>query len=162
RETESLDAFRAVTEGWLRLETLAVDELHGAAAEFERAVGLDHRYALAFTGLANAKFALYETTRSDNEPALHLLRESIEHARHARRSRTIPVLRLPTFKWPWYTWLAATSIRPTRSFAKGRRFRIDRRSGANDIPRLACIGCALSSAWPQTTSKARWPNSIGN
>jgi len=83
RETESLDAFRAVTEGWLRLETLAVDELHGAAAEFERAVGLDHRYALAFTGLANAKFALYETTRSDNEPALHLLRESIEHARHA-------------------------------------------------------------------------------
>jgi DNA-binding winged helix-turn-helix (wHTH) protein/Flp pilus assembly protein TadD len=83
RETESLDAFRAVTEGWLRLETLAVDELHGAVAEFERAIGVDHRYALAFTGLASAKFALYETTRSENEPAARLLHESIEHARHA-------------------------------------------------------------------------------
>ena len=83
RETESLDAFRAFTEGWLRLETLAVDELHGAVAEFERAVAVDHRYALAFTGLASAKYALYETTRSDNEPAAGLLRESMEHARHA-------------------------------------------------------------------------------
>jgi DNA-binding winged helix-turn-helix (wHTH) protein/Flp pilus assembly protein TadD len=83
RETESLDAFRAFTQGWLRLETLAVDELHGAVAEFEHAVAVDHRYAPAFTGLASAKFALYETTRSDTEPAAHLLRESIEHARHA-------------------------------------------------------------------------------
>jgi DNA-binding winged helix-turn-helix (wHTH) protein len=83
RETESLDAFRAFTEGWLHLETLAVDDLQQAVRDFEKAVSLDHRYALAHTGLASAKFALYETSRSDNEPAATLLHESIEHARHA-------------------------------------------------------------------------------
>ena len=83
RETESLDAFRAFTEGWLHLESLSVDELQQAVIDFEHAVTLDHRYALAHTGLASAKFALYETTRSENEPAADLLRAALEHARHA-------------------------------------------------------------------------------
>ena len=83
RETESLDAFRAFTEGWLHLESLAVDELEQAVIDFEHAVTLDHRYALAHTGLASAKFALYETTRSETEPAADLLRAALEHARHA-------------------------------------------------------------------------------
>jgi DNA-binding winged helix-turn-helix (wHTH) protein len=83
RETESLDAFRAFTEGWLHLESLSVDELQQAVIDFEHAVTLDHRYALAHTGLASAKYALYETTRSENEPAADLLRAALEHARHA-------------------------------------------------------------------------------
>jgi DNA-binding winged helix-turn-helix (wHTH) protein/Tfp pilus assembly protein PilF len=83
RETESLDAFRAFTEGWLHLESLAVDELQQAVVDFEHAVTLDHRYALAHTGLASARFALYESTRSENEPAGDLLRTALEHARHA-------------------------------------------------------------------------------
>ena len=83
RETESLDAFRAFTEGWLHLESLSVDELEQAVIDFEHAVTLDHRYALAHTGLASAKYALYETTRSENEPAADLLRAALEHARHA-------------------------------------------------------------------------------
>jgi DNA-binding winged helix-turn-helix (wHTH) protein/tetratricopeptide (TPR) repeat protein len=83
RETESLDAFRAFTEGWLHLESLSVNELQQAVVDFEHAVTLDHRYALAHTGLASAKYALYETTRSENEPEADVLRAAIEHARHA-------------------------------------------------------------------------------
>ena len=47
RETPSLEAYRAFTEGWLRLETLDIREMPGAIAEFERAVAVDPRYALA-------------------------------------------------------------------------------------------------------------------
>ena len=82
RETSSLDAYRAAGEGWLRIESLEVAELQHAIDDFRRAVALDHRYALAYTGLANAEFALYETTRSDNEPAQELLEQAIDHARH--------------------------------------------------------------------------------
>jgi DNA-binding winged helix-turn-helix (wHTH) protein len=83
RETSSLDAYRAFTSGWLRLETLAVSELSGAVDDFRQAIAIDHRYALAHTGLACAQFATYETTRSDNQPARELLDEAIDHARHA-------------------------------------------------------------------------------
>lgn len=83
RETTSLDAYRAFTSGWLRLETLDVRELPEAIEDFRRAIDIDHRYALAHTGLASAQFASYEVTRSDNEPAGELLEEAIDHARHA-------------------------------------------------------------------------------
>ena len=70
RETASLDAYRAVTEGWLQLETLDVRELQQAVADFERAVTLDPSLCARHgPGLASAEFALYETTRSENEPA---------------------------------------------------------------------------------------------
>ena len=82
RETSSLDAYRAATEGWLRIESLEVGELQHAVDDFRRAVSLDHRYALAYTGLANAEFALYEATRSDNEPAQERLEQAVDHARH--------------------------------------------------------------------------------
>ena len=69
RETPSLEAYRAYTEAWLRLESLDLREIPHAIAGFERAIGIDSRYALAFTGLASAQLAAYEATRSDNTPA---------------------------------------------------------------------------------------------
>ncbi len=82
RDTASLDAYRAFSEGWIRLESLDVREIPDAIAHFERAIAADPRYALAYTGLASAELAFYETTRSDNEPARELLRRAIDHARH--------------------------------------------------------------------------------
>jgi DNA-binding winged helix-turn-helix (wHTH) protein len=83
RETASLEAYRAVMEGWLRIETLDIRELPRAIAEFERAVAIDPRYALAYTGLATAEFASYESTRCDLEPARALLDRAIAHGRQA-------------------------------------------------------------------------------
>jgi DNA-binding winged helix-turn-helix (wHTH) protein/Tfp pilus assembly protein PilF len=83
RETPSLEAYRAVMEGWLRIETLDVRELPHAIADFERAVAIDARYALAWTGLATAEFASYESTRSENEPDRDLLDRAIAHGRQA-------------------------------------------------------------------------------
>src|SRR5262249_42145476 len=83
RETPSLEAYRAVTEGWLRVETLDVRELPTAIADFERAVAIDPRYALAYTGLASAELASYESTRADLAPARALLDRAIAHGRRA-------------------------------------------------------------------------------
>jgi DNA-binding winged helix-turn-helix (wHTH) protein/tetratricopeptide (TPR) repeat protein len=83
RETTSLEAHRAFSEGWLHLESLDVRDTPKAVAEFERAVAADPKHALAYTGLATAEFALFESTRSDNEPSQDLLSRAIEHARHA-------------------------------------------------------------------------------
>jgi tetratricopeptide (TPR) repeat protein len=79
----SLEAYRAVTEGWLKIETLDVREMPRAIGDFERAVSIDPDYALAYTGLATAEFALYESTRSDHEPARELLERAIAHGRRA-------------------------------------------------------------------------------
>src|SRR5438093_1007220 len=83
RDTSSLDAYRAFTEGWLRLETLDVQQMPVAIANLQQAISTDANYAQAYTGLASAEFALYETTRSNNEPAGHMLTQAIEHVRHA-------------------------------------------------------------------------------
>jgi DNA-binding winged helix-turn-helix (wHTH) protein len=83
RETASLEAYRAVMEGWLRIETLDVRELPRAIADFERAVAIDRQYALAWTGLATAEFASYESTRFENEPSRDLLDRAIAHGRQA-------------------------------------------------------------------------------
>ena len=83
RDTPSLEAYRAYTEAWLRLETLDVREIPQAIAGFDRAITIDPRYALAFTGLASAQLAAYEATRSDTAPAAPLLDDAIRHARRA-------------------------------------------------------------------------------
>ena len=83
RDTPSLEAFRAFSEGWVRLESLDVREMPQAIADFERAAAADPRYALAHTGLANAAIVLYESTRSENEPQRELLDRAVQHARHA-------------------------------------------------------------------------------
>ena len=83
RDTSSLDAYRAVMEGWLRVETLDVRELPKAIADFERAVEIDPHYALAYNGLANAEFALFESTRADATRSQPLLERAIAHGRKA-------------------------------------------------------------------------------
>jgi len=83
RETTSLEAYRAVMEGWLRVESLDIRELPKAIADFERAVAIDPRYALACTSLASAEFASYESTRADGVPARDLLDAAIAHGLQA-------------------------------------------------------------------------------
>ena len=80
RDTSSLEAYRAVMEGWLRVETLDIRELPKAIADFEHAVAVDPRYALAYNGLANAEFALFESTRADvSRRSKELLDRAIAH-----------------------------------------------------------------------------------
>lgn len=83
RDTASLAAYRAVVEGWLKVETLDVRRLPAAIADFEHAVAIDPKYAVAYTGLASAELASYESTRSENQPARDLLDRAAVHARRA-------------------------------------------------------------------------------
>ena len=83
RETSSLDAYRALTEGRLKLETLNAGDVPAAIADFERALALDARYALAYVGLAHAHFWIYETSRWRNRPDAGALTAAIGHARRA-------------------------------------------------------------------------------
>lgn len=83
RETSSLEAYQAFTEGRVRLESLEGTLVPGAIADFERAVALDGRYALAHVGLANARFWQYEMSRARNQPDAALLARAIDHVRRA-------------------------------------------------------------------------------
>lgn len=83
RETSSIDAYRAMTEGRLKLESLDPATVTQAIADFDRALTLDPRYALAYVGLAEARFWLYEASRAKNKPDADELRLAIAHARRA-------------------------------------------------------------------------------
>ena len=83
RETSSLEAYQAFTEGRVRLESLDGSLVPGALADFERAIALDSRYALAYVGLANARFWQYEMSRARNQPEAALLARAIDHVRRA-------------------------------------------------------------------------------
>jgi DNA-binding winged helix-turn-helix (wHTH) protein/tetratricopeptide (TPR) repeat protein len=83
RETSSLEAYQAFTEGRVRLESLDATLVTGAIADFERAIGLDPRYALAHVGLANARFWQYEMSRPRSQPDAALLARAIDHVRRA-------------------------------------------------------------------------------
>lgn len=83
RETSSLEAYQAFTEGRVRLESLDASSVPGAIADFERAVVLDPHYALAHVGLANARFWQYEMSRARNQPDAALLARAIDHVRRA-------------------------------------------------------------------------------
>ena len=83
RDTASLDAYRALVEGWLKVETLDVRALPAAIADFERAIAIDAKYALAHTGLASAELAFYESSRSENHPERGRLERAAVHARRA-------------------------------------------------------------------------------
>jgi len=83
RETSSLEAFRAYIEGWVKLESLDLGLNAAAIRDFERAIAVDPRYAIAHTGLANAEFVNFEMTRATRTPHFAALHKGIEHARHA-------------------------------------------------------------------------------
>ena len=81
RETSNLDAFRAASEARVKLDSFDPAQVAAAAEGFERAVRLDPRYALAYAGLANAHYLLYEATRAQNAPDAARLATAIGHAR---------------------------------------------------------------------------------
>jgi DNA-binding winged helix-turn-helix (wHTH) protein/tetratricopeptide (TPR) repeat protein len=83
RETSSLEAYQAFTEGRVRLESLDSARVPGAIADFERAIALDARYAAAHVGLANARFWQYEMSRARNQPDAALLARAVDHVRRA-------------------------------------------------------------------------------
>ncbi len=83
RETSSLDAYRAYTEGWLKIESLDTRLVGDSIRDFERAIAIDPRYAIAYTGIASAEFVAYEMSRADRAPNLTALASGIAHARHA-------------------------------------------------------------------------------
>ena len=83
RETSSLEAYKVFTEGRVRLESLDAALVPGAIADFERAVVLDPRYALAHVGLGNARFFQYEMSRARNQPDAALLARAIDHVQRA-------------------------------------------------------------------------------
>jgi DNA-binding winged helix-turn-helix (wHTH) protein/tetratricopeptide (TPR) repeat protein len=83
RETSSLDAYRALTEGKLKLETLDPSQVPAAILDFERAIVLDPRYAQAYVGLAQAHLWDYEASRARNSPDSAALRAAIAYGRRA-------------------------------------------------------------------------------
>ena len=83
RETSSLDAYRAATEGFVQLQSLDARLLPDAVESFEQAIALDQSYALAHAGLAHAEHALYELTRSANRPDRARLESALLHAHRA-------------------------------------------------------------------------------
>jgi adenylate cyclase len=83
RETSSLEAYHAFTEGRVRLESLDGAAVPAAVVDFERAIALDPRYAVAHVGLGSAHFWQYEMSRARNQPDAALLARAIDHVRRA-------------------------------------------------------------------------------
>jgi DNA-binding winged helix-turn-helix (wHTH) protein/tetratricopeptide (TPR) repeat protein len=83
RETSSLEAYQAFTEGRVRLESLDATMVPAAIEDFERAIALDARYAVAYVGLGHARFWQYEMSRARNQPDAALLARAIDHVRRA-------------------------------------------------------------------------------
>ena len=83
RETSSLEAYQAYTEGRIRLESLDASLVPAAIGDFEHAVTLDPRYTLAHVGLATARFWKYEMLRARNQPDTALLASAIDPVRRA-------------------------------------------------------------------------------
>jgi DNA-binding winged helix-turn-helix (wHTH) protein/TolB-like protein/tetratricopeptide (TPR) repeat protein len=83
RETSNLEAYRAYMEGWLKVESMDVTLNASAVRDFERAIAIDPKYAIAYSGLANAEFIAYDNSRATPAPNFAALRSGIEHARYA-------------------------------------------------------------------------------
>jgi DNA-binding winged helix-turn-helix (wHTH) protein len=80
RETSSLDAYRALMEGRLQLESLEASDVAVAIENFKRAIDLDPSVPGAYVGLANAHFWRYEMSRHRDHPDASLLSLAIEQA----------------------------------------------------------------------------------
>ena len=83
RETSSLEAARALSEGRWRLEALDASLIPAAIAEFEHAIALDPSYAAAYLGLANALFWQVEASRHRGSADGETLARAVDAARRA-------------------------------------------------------------------------------
>lgn len=83
RDTESAWAYRAFTDGRLKLEMLDPVQVPGAIADFERALALDPQYPLAHVGLAHAHFWTFQTSRASHQPDVAAALKAVGHARRA-------------------------------------------------------------------------------
>ena len=83
RETSSLEAYRLVTEGRLKLETLDPAEVPAALASFERAIALDPGYAAAYVGRAHARFWQFQASRASHQPDREALALAVGDGRRA-------------------------------------------------------------------------------
>ena len=83
KETSSLEAYQAFTEGRVRLESLDASLVAAAIAGFERAIALDPHYAAAHVGLGNARFFQYEMSRVRSQRDGALLAQAVDHVRRA-------------------------------------------------------------------------------
>ena len=59
------------------------EQVARAIEDFERAIGLDPRYAAAHVGLGNARFWQYEMSRARTSPTPRCWRKAIDHVRRA-------------------------------------------------------------------------------
>jgi DNA-binding winged helix-turn-helix (wHTH) protein len=83
RDAGSADAYRAFTDGRVKLEMLDPREVSGAIADFERALAIDQQYALAHVGLAHAHFWVFQASRASNRPDVASAMKAVGHARRA-------------------------------------------------------------------------------
>src|SRR6185436_15180843 len=83
RDTSNIDAYRAFTEGRLKLERMDAAQVPGAIRDFEQAIALESRYAPPYVGLAHARFWLFEASRARNRPDLSQLAAAIADAHRA-------------------------------------------------------------------------------
>jgi DNA-binding winged helix-turn-helix (wHTH) protein/tetratricopeptide (TPR) repeat protein len=83
RETSSLEAYRLVTEGRLKLETLDPAEVPAALTSFEKAIALDAGYAAAYVGRAHARFWQFQASRVSHRPNREALALAVGDGRRA-------------------------------------------------------------------------------
>ncbi len=170
RETSSLEAYQAFTEGRVRLESLDASLVSGAIADFERAIALDPRYALAHVGLANARFWQYEMSRARNQPEACAPRPR-DRSRSSRNRARDEILPKPTQRfrscwsapaasakrWRRHAVPSRSSLR-TGATSSGSHTRSGVRIGFGRSPaRWNCIRISRSR-----TSRPRWCTSRGD
>lgn len=85
RETSSLDAYQALTEGRIKLDSLDPAQVPGAIADFNRAIAFDPGYALAYAGLGHSHFWLHQRTRLASRSDREHLSKAIDCVREAIR-----------------------------------------------------------------------------
>jgi DNA-binding winged helix-turn-helix (wHTH) protein/tetratricopeptide (TPR) repeat protein len=83
QETSSVDAYQALTEGRIKLDSLDPAAVPAAIADFTRAVDLDPNYALAYAGLGHAHFWLHQRTRLASRSEQHHLTLAIDYVQRA-------------------------------------------------------------------------------
>ena len=83
QETASLDAYQALTEGRIKLDSLDPAAVPAAIDDFTRAVDIDPNYALAYAGLGHAHFWLHQRTRLSSRSEQHHLNLAIDYVRRA-------------------------------------------------------------------------------